>query len=101
MRHLLIHKKILAVVFFLQEWIEEKLQPKFVEKNGATEVHFNADLTEEQKIISESSTTQSNEFYKYTDLNLWSNLLGNKDYEGNKKYDEKSITSFTRSQRID
>ena len=71
-----------------------KLQPKFVEKNGATEVHFNADLTEEQKIISESSTTQSNEFYKYTDLNLWSNLLGNKDYEGNKKYDENPLQAL-------
>ncbi|ULJ60021.1 AVAST type 4 anti-phage nuclease Avs4 [Wielerella bovis] len=69
-----------------------KLIPEFIEDKN--EIHFLTELTEEQKLLSESSQLINNNVYKYIGISLWSNLFRNDGYEGNKIYDENPLLAL-------
>lgn len=73
---------------------KRKLNPKVVVNGDRTEIHFDTELTNLQKNISDTSQLQSIEMYKYTGLEIWSCSFGDKNSETAKKYDENPLLAL-------
>ncbi len=76
------------------------LEPEIIEEEEQTKVAFTPKLTEKQKKISETAQVEYNERFKYTPLDLWSNFINDKEYEGGKKYKNNPLLALNDTKNL-
>lgn len=76
------------------------LEPEVVEDEETTKVFLKPKLTEEQRAISENAQTEYDERFKYTALQLWSDLFDTKKYDSSNKYDDNPLLALEDTKKL-